>query len=157
MIERSTQIHLMVIDNTAISNKTQADFARIGQVLTVEAAAINAAVSQRVGQSITSVAVIGLAGMSAEQAAEVATRARETAQQGVSASEQANDAMQSVRDSSQAVSDTIRELAAKSEQIGAIVQNAAIEAARAGEQGRGFAVVAEEHTYLARATGRPYR
>ena len=61
------------------------------------------------------------------------------------------------------MSDAIRELAAKSEQIGAIVQtitgiaeqtnllalNAAIEAARAGEQGRGFAVVAEEVRKLA--------
>ena len=71
--------------------------------------------------------------------------------------------MQSVRTSSQAVTDAIRELAAKSEQIGTIVQtitgiaeqtnllalNAAIEAARAGEQGRGFAVVAEEVRKLA--------
>ena len=61
------------------------------------------------------------------------------------------------------MSDAIGELAAKSEQIGAIVQtitgiaeqtnllalNAAIEAARAGEQGRGFAVVAEEVRKLA--------
>jgi methyl-accepting chemotaxis protein len=99
----------------------------------------------------------------AEQTAEVAAHARETAQQGVSAAEQANDAMRSVRDSSEAVSQAIRELATKSEQIGAIVEtitgiaeqtnllalNAAIEAARAGEQGRGFAVVAEEVRKLA--------
>ena len=71
--------------------------------------------------------------------------------------------MGSVRDSSEGVSAAIRELAAKSEQIGAIVAtitgiaeqtnllalNAAIEAARAGEQGRGFAVVAEEVRKLA--------
>ena len=71
--------------------------------------------------------------------------------------------MQGVRDSSQAVSQAIRELGAKSEQIGGIVDtitgiagqtnllalNAAIEAARAGEQGRGFAVVAEEVRKLA--------
>jgi methyl-accepting chemotaxis protein len=68
-----------------------------------------------------------------------------------------------VRASSEAVTTAIRELATKSEQIGAIVQtitgiaeqtnllalNAAIEAARAGEQGRGFAVVAEEVRKLA--------
>lgn len=71
--------------------------------------------------------------------------------------------MRSVSDSSQAVTEAIRALAAKSEQIGAIVVtisgiaeqtnllalNAAIEAARAGEQGRGFAVVAEEVRKLA--------
>lgn len=99
----------------------------------------------------------------AEETAEVASQTRDTAQEGVAAAEQANAAMQSVRDSSQAVSDAIRELAAKSEQIGAIVAtitgiaeqtnllalNAAIEAARAGEQGRGFAVVAEEVRKLA--------
>jgi methyl-accepting chemotaxis protein len=71
--------------------------------------------------------------------------------------------MQSVRESSASVSDAIGELAAKSGQIGAIVQtitgiaeqtnllalNAAIEAARAGGEGRGFAVVAEEVRKLA--------
>ena len=71
--------------------------------------------------------------------------------------------MHGVRDSSQAVTEAIRELAAKSDEIGAIVEtitgiagqtnllalNAAIEAARAGEQGRGFAVVAEEVRKLA--------
>jgi methyl-accepting chemotaxis protein len=103
---------------------------------------------------------------SAEQAqltAEVAQEAREVAQQGVTAAEHANEAMRSVRDSSASVAQAIRELAAKSEQIGEIVQtitgiseqtnllalNAAIEAARAGEQGRGFAVVAEEVRKLA--------
>ncbi len=99
----------------------------------------------------------------AEQTAEVATQAREAAKAGVDAAEQANQAMRSVRESSEAASSAIGELAAKSEQIGGIVQtitgiaeqtnllalNAAIEAARAGEQGRGFAVVAEEVRKLA--------
>jgi methyl-accepting chemotaxis protein len=81
----------------------------------------------------------------------------------VDAAGQADQAMRSVRDSSQDVSTAIAELAAKSEQIGEIVQtitgiseqtnllalNAAIEAARAGEQGKGFAVVAEEVRKLA--------
>jgi methyl-accepting chemotaxis protein len=93
----------------------------------------------------------------------VAQEARQAAAEGVTAAAQANDAMSSVRESSVAATDAIGELAAKSEQIGAIVQtitgiaeqtnllalNAAIEAARAGEQGRGFAVVAEEVRKLA--------
>jgi methyl-accepting chemotaxis protein len=71
--------------------------------------------------------------------------------------------MSSVRDSSSAVNEAMHALAAKSEQIGGIVEtitgiagqtnllalNAAIEAARAGEQGKGFAVVAEEVRKLA--------
>jgi methyl-accepting chemotaxis protein len=99
----------------------------------------------------------------AHQTAEVAQEARQAAAEGVTAAAQANDAMSSVRESSVAATDAIGELAAKSEQIGAIVQtitgiaeqtnllalNAAIEAARAGEQGRGFAVVAEEVRKLA--------
>jgi methyl-accepting chemotaxis protein len=104
----------------------------------------------------------------AEQTAGVASEARTIAQQGVEAAQQANVAMDAVRDSSEGVTATIRELAAKSEQIGAIVAtitgiaeqtnllalNAAIEAARAGEQGRGFAVVAEEVRKLAEESQR---
>ena len=99
----------------------------------------------------------------AGRTAEVAAEARQTAKDGVSAAEEADEAMRSVRESSDAVTSAIRELAAKSQQIGTIVQtitaiaeqtnllalNAAIEAARAGEQGRGFAVVAEEVRKLA--------
>ena len=99
----------------------------------------------------------------ARQTALVAAQASQIAQDGVEAAEQANSAMGSVRESSEAVSGAIGELAAKSGQIGQIVQtitgiaqqtnllalNAAIEAARAGEQGRGFAVVAEEVRKLA--------
>ncbi len=113
--------------------------------------------AEEVGRAVAEAAV------AAQETAELAHSARAVAQEGVESSQQANEAMRAVRDSSQEVSDTITELAAKSEQIGAIVQtitgiagqtnllalNAAIEAARAGEQGRGFAVVAEEVRRLA--------
>jgi methyl-accepting chemotaxis protein len=111
------------------------------------------------------------AATSAEQAhatAEVAEQAREFAREGVHSAEEATEAMRAVRDSSQSVSDAIRDLASKSDEIGAIVEtitgiagqtnllalNAAIEAARAGEQGRGFAVVAEEVRKLAEESSR---
>jgi methyl-accepting chemotaxis protein len=103
-----------------------------------------------------------------DQALLVAERVRSITQDGVEAAAQADSTMQAVRDSSQAVTSAIGELAARSAQIGAIVEtitgiagqtnllalNAAIEAARAGEQGRGFAIVAEEVRKLAEESGR---
>jgi methyl-accepting chemotaxis protein len=76
--------------------------------------------------------------------------------------------MVAVREASDQATQAIRDLGAKSGQIGGIVDtiggiaeqtnllalNAAIEAARAGEQGRGFAVVAEEVRKLAEESQR---
>ena len=99
----------------------------------------------------------------AQRTAEAAGQAREVAEQGVAAAQEATEAMRAVRESTESVTGAIGELAAKSEQIGGIVEtitgiagqtnllalNAAIEAARAGEHGKGFAVVAEEVRKLA--------
>jgi methyl-accepting chemotaxis protein len=99
----------------------------------------------------------------ANQTAQAAEAARSVASEGAAAVAQATEAMVAVRDASAQATGAIRELGAKSEQIGGIVDaitgiaeqtnllalNAAIEAARAGEQGRGFAVVAEEVRKLA--------
>jgi methyl-accepting chemotaxis protein len=100
---------------------------------------------------------------SAQETAAAAQEARRVAQEGADAVRGATDAMTAVRQASEQATGAIRELGAKSAQIGGIVDtitgiaeqtnllalNAAIEAARAGEQGRGFAVVAEEVRKLA--------
>jgi methyl-accepting chemotaxis protein len=112
--------------------------------------------------------MVDRARVSAEETASAAARTESIAQEGVGAAEQANAAMAALQSSTDAVTESIRQLAAKSGQIGGIVEtitgiagqtnllalNAAIEAARAGEQGRGFAVVAEEVRKLAEESQR---
>ena len=124
------------------------------QVRTVESAKL---ISEEIAAATT------VSAENATRTAEAADEARRAADEGAQAVGEATEAMEAVRDSSGDATVAIRELGAKSEQIGGIVStitgiaeqtnllalNAAIEAARAGEQGRGFAVVAEEVRKLA--------
>jgi methyl-accepting chemotaxis protein len=117
--------------------------------------------ARRTGEEVA--AAIVDSATNAQETARAVEETRSIADEGVAAAQSATEAMRAVRESSQEATGKIRELAAKSDQIGGIVQtitgiaeqtnllalNAAIEAARAGEQGRGFAVVAEEVRKLA--------
>jgi methyl-accepting chemotaxis protein len=112
--------------------------------------------------------MVDQARLSAEATGDAAAQTESIAEEGVTAAEQASVAMEALQASTSEVTQSIRQLAAKSEQIGGIVAtitgiagqtnllalNAAIEAARAGEQGRGFAVVAEEVRKLAEESQR---
>jgi methyl-accepting chemotaxis protein len=140
----------------AVSDVAQGAERQVRGVETVRGAADQAATAARTSAE------------QAQEATAVAQQARAAAQEGVGAAEQATEAMRAVRNSSESVTGAIRDLAAKSDEIGAIVEtitgiagqtnllalNAAIEAARAGEQGRGFAVVAEEVRKLAEESQR---
>jgi len=124
---------------------------------------IATAVSEVAKGAEDQVRMVEAARASAEETSRAAEDARAVAEEGARAAVQATEAMGAVRDATVAVTEAIRALAAKSDEIGGIVEtitgiseqtnllalNAAIEAARAGESGRGFAVVADEVRKLA--------
>ena len=111
-------------------------------------------------------ATIGEIGNNASSAASASRKSAETAVQGGAVMQSAAVTMEKIATATGSVSHKMTALAARSEEIGKVVNviqeiseqtnllalNAAIEAARAGEHGRGFAVVAGEVRRLAERT-----
>ena len=109
---------------------------------------------------------IGEISHNAENAAQASRISAETADQGGAVMQSAAETMERISAATTSVSAKMTSLAARSEEIGKVVNviqeiseqtnllalNAAIEAARAGEHGRGFAVVAGEVRRLAERT-----
>jgi methyl-accepting chemotaxis protein len=149
---------------TASSQQVATTSEEAGRAVSEIASAINE-IADGAGRQVH---MVDQARLSAEETGAAAAQTESIAAEGVGAAEQASVAMEALQASTGEVTRSIRQLAAKSEQIGGIVAtitgiagqtnllalNAAIEAARAGEQGRGFAVVAEEVRKLAEESQR---
>lgn len=85
----------------------------------------------------------------AQEANQLALRAREHAEKGGTVVSDAVSAMSAINQSSKRIADIISVIDEIAFQTNLLALNAAVEAARAGEQGRGFAVVAAEVRNLA--------
>jgi methyl-accepting chemotaxis protein len=153
------QVTDAAMELTASSQQVATTSEDAGRAVSEIASAINE-IADGAGRQVH---MVDQARLSAEETGAAAAQTESVAAEGVGAAEQASAAMEALQASTGEVTRSIRQLAAKSEQIGGIVAtitgiagqtnllalNAAIEAARAGEHGRGFAVVAEEVRKLA--------